>query len=597
MRLTQRLFFFFLLSFFQNAIAQPIPAERTVDWTAAGLTEAKPDPAVELDVTLQGIVPENMLDNDLRLNNLIGNWEGGQLVLFFPPGTYYFRGTVRLKDQIILKGASSESTIFQFQNNDGGDLFDISGTLSGQTTSLLADALRGKINLEVADVSFFQEGDYLELTQNGQALATSSWAMSSVGQILKIVAIEGNQLIVNQALRKYFLLSENPIVKKMIPVQDVGIECLKIERLDLTENQTSNISFQYAANCWVSGVESANCNFAHLAISNSTNILVEGSFFHDAFDYGNGGKAYGVALQFTSGECLIENNVFDHLRHSVLLQAGSNGNVVAYNYSTNPFWTGVNLPTNSAGDLVLHGNYPFANLFEGNICQNIVLDDSHGINGPFNTFFRNRAESFGIFMANTQPSDSQNFVGNVVSNSAFPLAIGLFILAGTDQFSFGNYMNNSVLPSGTESLVDSSLYLRAPPGFLLPNQSLSLIGLPNGVNTAFNPAKERFVNSSAKTNCGGEALTAVNELTKVFNPKIFPNPIAEEPLFFEISEEFFTQTGLEVAIYNVGGILVFKSKLKASKESLDVSDLPKGVYFLQFRRDGQILANRKLVRE
>ncbi len=597
MRFLYSLSLFFIFSSFQYAVAQPIPPERIVDWTAAGLMEGKPDPVAELDVTLHGIVPENMLDNALRLNNLIGNWEGGQLVLYFPPGTYYFRGTIHLEDQIILKGASSESTVFQFQNSEGGDLFDISGTISTQATPLLSDALKGQNKVEVADATLFQEGDYLELTQNGQALVTSTWAMSSVGQILKIIAIEENQLIVDQALRKDFLLSENPHIKKMTPIQNVGIECLKIERLDLTESQTSNISFQYAANCWVSGVESANCNFAHLAISNSTNIEVEGSYFHDAFDYGNGGKAYGVALQFTSGECLIENNVFDHLRHSVLLQAGANGNVVAYNYSTNPFWTGVNLPSNAAGDLVLHGNYPFTNLFEGNICQNIVVDDSHGINGPFNTFFRNRAESFGIFMASNQPSNRQNFVGNVVSNSAFPLAIGLFILAGTDQYSFGNYMNNSVLPSGTESLVDSSLYLSAPPGFLLPNQSLALIGLPNGVNTAFNPAKERFVNSPTKTTCGGEVLTAVNELTKVFNPKIYPNPLGKGPLFLEFPEEFLSKPGLELAIYNVGGILVFKSNLKASNESLDVSRLPKGVYFIQFWRDHQLLAHRKFVRE
>ena len=65
-----------------------------------------------------------------------------------------------------------------------------------------------------------------------------------------------------------------------------------------------------------------------------------------------------------------------------------------------PFWTGTVLPSDAAGDLVLHGNYPYANLFEGNILQNLVVDDSHGLNGPYNTFFRNRADNYGIVMSN-----------------------------------------------------------------------------------------------------------------------------------------------------------------------------------------------------
>jgi hypothetical protein len=95
---------------------------------------------------------------------------------------------------------------------------------------------------------------------------------------------------------------------------------------------------------------------------------------------GGGGKGYGIMVQNTSGDCLIENNIFRHLRHSMILQAGSNGNVFGYNYSIDPYWTEVSLPSNAAGDIVLHGNYVYANLFEGNLGQQIVIDDSHGIN-------------------------------------------------------------------------------------------------------------------------------------------------------------------------------------------------------------------------
>jgi len=47
-------------------------------------------------------------------------------------------------------------------------------------------------------------------------------------------------------------------------------------------------------------------------------------------------------------------------------------------------------------DVAFHGNWAFANLCEGNIVKYIYLENDfgdHGVNGPFNTFVRNRVES------------------------------------------------------------------------------------------------------------------------------------------------------------------------------------------------------------
>ena len=48
---------------------------------------------------------------------------------------------------------------------------------------------------------------------------------------------------------------------KINPVQNVGIESLKIKRIDATSTQTSSVFFNYAINCWVKGVEFENSNF------------------------------------------------------------------------------------------------------------------------------------------------------------------------------------------------------------------------------------------------------------------------------------------------------------------------------------------------
>jgi hypothetical protein len=39
--------------------------------------------------------------------------------------------------------------------------------------------------------------------------------------------------------------------------------------------------------------------------------------------YGGGGKGYGISAEYTSGQCLIENNIFKHLSHSMLVQSGA----------------------------------------------------------------------------------------------------------------------------------------------------------------------------------------------------------------------------------------------------------------------------------
>ena len=80
--------------------------------------------------------------------------------------------------------------------------------------------------------------------------------------------------------------------------------------VDLVANQTSNIYFNYAAFCWVKGVDSDSTNFAHISILNSTNIEITGNYFHGAFAYGSGGSAYGVVCHMSTGDCLIENNIF-----------------------------------------------------------------------------------------------------------------------------------------------------------------------------------------------------------------------------------------------------------------------------------------------
>lgn len=483
------IFIFLLLPFF--ALSQVIPSNRIVNWKYAGLTV--PDSSYQnvLDITNYGGNGNGIALNDAAFTSCKNALNGIPGVIFFPAGTYLFHSPLSILDSTILRGESSSLTILKFDFSGAIlDCITATGTLQSQRYYFTSDGMFDSTFISVSNNAGLEDGDYVRIFQNDTSLVISSWAYGTVGQIARIQTV-GNATAVTfeHELRKNYTVADSSYLRKMIPVTGSGIECLYIERMDATTSQTSNISFTNAVNCWIKGVESNMTNFAHVTLRSSSNIYIHECYIHHAFAYGGSGQGYGINCETTSGECLIENNIFNNLRHSMLCQAGVNGNVFAYNYSVNPYWTQSPFPTNSAGDIVMHGNYAFANLFEGNIIQNIVIDNSHSINGPYNTFFRNRAELFGLYMNTGPASNDQNFVGNEIPNIT-PF-YGMYTLAGTGHFEYGNNVKGTITPTGTNSLTDSSYYLTQKPLFF-GAFAWPCIGMPSPFNQLSIPAKDRF---------------------------------------------------------------------------------------------------------
>jgi hypothetical protein len=255
----------------------------------------------------------------------------------------------------------------------------------------------------------------------------------------------------------------------------------------------ANIVISLAANCHVRGIESDKSVSAHVDIFQSTRILVEGSYFHHAFDYDGGSKrGYGVILNSHSGECLVTNNIFRFLRHAMMVKTGANGNVFSYNYSRE-----VNRSepiSNYGGDISLHGHYAYANLFEGNIVQNIMIDHAWGPSGPYNTFFRNRAELYGIIFTagDTTHSNSQHIVGNDIN-----YFLGQYTITGTGHIQHGNNHKGTIKPPGTGTLNDTSYYLTDEPVFWSVSNSWPSLGIPNVLGAGTNPARYRWANPAS----------------------------------------------------------------------------------------------------
>lgn len=580
------LYFLFICSALK---AQQIPLERLSDWSGAKDNLSQFSGFEDLFLTTDILSDDGITPNDDKLNEVLNNLSGVGTNLHFPAGRFLFNQSIVLPSNTRLLGAGADSTVFLIDLNGSGDGIVIRGNQLKDINAKIISNIRRNQDFIVTDNSnLFEENNWIRIIQNDSTLVTSSWAINSVGQIVQVAGVVEDTIFLRSGLRLDIEVDDAPSVYLMDMKENVGIECLSIIRIDDTSpQQSSNIVFENAVNCAVSGIESAYCTFAHIGINASVKINVQNSYFHEGFDYGGGGRAYGVVMQFTSGDCLVENNIFRKLRHSILLQAGANGNVVSYNYSRDPFWTSV--PSDAAGDIVLHGNYVFANLFEQNICQNIVIDNSHGPNGPLNTFFRNRAEKFGIFFS-AYNSPGQNIAGNEIPNTVFPYSLVNYTIRGDDHFVYGNNNKGSITPESTYQLDEQTLNYDLIPTFLRPDQFAG-IGTPNlpGINTI--PALERWMSGFPLANaCGGEtSSTGISEIPTLV--RCFPNPFHNN-----LSIDFTGNSNQNCVIHDALGRVVFNRSNCPASLSINTSAWINGIYFISINSNHTIHKILKVIK-
>ena len=559
--------------FAQAATAQEIPTVRLTDWKAAARAGTVFVPVQRINFLDAGGNNQQGGNNDSALAALINAVpDSAGLHIYFPPGQYRFRQGIVLKSGITLEGSGDDTTYLYFNLGGRGHCISAAGTQLRFEAAISVAANSGQRFVRSTQATAWRAGDWCYLKDNDSALITSSWASGSTGQLLKVTGVSGDTLWFDQALRRDYPIDRMPRLQGMVPAENIRLERFTLLREDATSAQTSNIRFERVVNSAVHCVRSVKCNFAHLELSWSARVAVSGSHFSDAFDFGGGGKAYGVVLQFASGECRIERNAFSDLRHSMLFQAGPSGNIVAWNYSQRPKWTGTSLPSDAAGDLVFHGNYPYRNLLEGNVVQNIVIDDSHGKNGPYNTFLRNRAEGYGIFMNNGVPSPSQHFIHNEITSSA--LFKGNYILAGGDHIESGNSLRGTITPAGTSSVVQSYALDTVPLWYRPTNWPP--IGPPAAINSRMTELQSR-VGNGLPTLCREARL---NQLAGTPNTiggwDLYPNP-AHGPVCLRNRRA----EPLQLSVFAADGRLLRTFSVPASG-TISLA-LPAGIWFL---RDG-----------
>jgi hypothetical protein len=205
-----------------------------------------------------------------------------------------------------------------------------------------------------------------------------------------------------------------------------GIENLTLEHGD--SSATFGVEFENAYGCWMSNVRSLQANRAHAEVVNSAHITVTNSYFYGVA-HSSHTESYGIE-EDTSSDSLVINNIFQHIGTPMMVDA-STGAVVAYNYSTDDFYTAC--PWMGSGSYLHDGGNMYV-LYEGNEIPSVIADAGHG-NHNLVTYFRNflPGTDTNLFNGNQQQATKDgtwpvnlvshqryfNFIGNVLGTPGY----------------------------------------------------------------------------------------------------------------------------------------------------------------------------------
>jgi hypothetical protein len=402
-----------LVNISYSQIGTALSGERTVDWRFAG-TQSFPSVYQNMiDVTKATSYPvlssNNAATNSTNFAMLLSLRNKNEMTLFyFPQGTYLFSETILLDSNIVIRGDGAFSTIFSFNGADNAFTirtnvtvlsFDGNPIVSGKEKGSKAITFSNPLNISSVKpfdlIDIYNIDDWPNWTSDPDEHIKIGQTNTFVGLLNNNTVQLKDELRIDYGFDYFsYLTTSFPTKIKIFqnPANDVAIENLSIhDHSSETSGKGENsILIDKARNCRISGVESYNPLSAHISIRQSTNIEITGCDFHHAKSYGGGGRGYGVNIGLHSSNVLVENNTFSYLRHAMILSWGANGNVFGYNFSRdiqndNPLEF-------DTQDVAFHGHFPFANLFEGNIVQFVFADGVWGINGPYNTIFRNKIE-------------------------------------------------------------------------------------------------------------------------------------------------------------------------------------------------------------
>ncbi len=415
-----------------------IDPTRIPDYSYAGVEGGIPDTSSWniINVSTYGAVPNDNNDDTAAIQNAINAAEasGVNTVVKLAAGTYIHTQPtiINLKSNIVIKGAgqnsttirstrgTNTSTVFRaYASSYGKDTRPIiSGTTRGSNFLTLGpsrdanftkslSALPGKFVI-VAQKATNSDDD---LNNNDPRIMTNDPFNRRIGQIVKVIEVNGDTIKIEPAIRENLLTIADPRVEIINDFYtNIGIEDLTIYITSISSppGYRGSIKLERVVNSWIKNVKFENSYTHSISLNQSARISIKNNHFKtiQKSSYTN---TYSITFGRLTTDCRAENNIQEDVWVTAMFVESANRNVYAYNYHKD---------IRQDHGIIHHGGYPFENLVEGNEAYRITNDCWWGKQGPRLTFFRNRAseirtskngscENDGALVA-----DQANFIAN-----------------------------------------------------------------------------------------------------------------------------------------------------------------------------------------
>jgi len=410
-----RVLFFVML--FMMGIVGPVQADlwstildstRAIDWTVAGVIGGIPTTRANCTNTAcNDLAPGGTGTVSAATINSALSGAPSDTVVRIRAGTFTINGTITLVSNKTLRGAgmtTATGTVLQGANVQIGS--GNNHPVEGTNTAITSGATKGSTSLTLNSVSGISVGTLLRVTQNdlsymsaqgssgcanwadegwgadpNSCSAANSW---DSGQTVRVTALPGGNVVtIEPAL--YLDYTSGPRVHRFTAdIVSAGLEDIQI----YSNGSGAPITMFSSYGSWITRTGTNFTTSADwLEIRDSLHNTISNNYFLDAFTHTAGGNDECVSLRYKSSANLIENNIFYRGHVSVMLEWGSSGNVISYNYATGNYETNPSNHTWFINDFNFHGAHPMFNLFEGNIGDKFQPDDTWGSNSH-TTIFR-----------------------------------------------------------------------------------------------------------------------------------------------------------------------------------------------------------------
>lgn len=377
-------------------LMQVVPADRTADWSRAGVP-ALPARTRVVEVTGDPQAAIDAAEPDT--------------VLLLPAGTY---DGLRLKSRITLRGEGPSKTILKGPISIGPG-----GANWWYPDRLKVDVQgkRGVEALQTADAAKLKAGMVVQLARGVER------------QITRIVSVTASHVAVSPAP-----LFDLPAGSRLTPAGRLA-EFVGVEDLGIESAGRFGINIWGATGCWVRNVSVRGIETTSISMSDAFECEITRCFIAAQLEAGGAGIHLG-----TSSSCKIEDNILLEQSPNIEVSASS-GNVVAYNLCRDADLYG------QVGPSLSSTRGSGFNLFEGNVAPKVQADSTH------DAVFRNRLHGTStstpkawICVRLSASTRHAAVVGNVLGAPGHPW---LYEGHGADQhfiYSFGRGTNKELDP-------------------------------------------------------------------------------------------------------------------------------------------------------